>query len=247
MKNVKMVLLVGLVLLVQSVSIVQSNGTTVENVIARLEFNQNKIKDMSAEVKMDITVAGKKTMQEMNLWSKDEKMKIEMVNTDRPMTVIMDTQKMSIKQAGKEPQVIDMKKVTEEKGKTVKGKVQNSITPPGMDLQKGMGEFLRKSDVSIMKEEGNKITLSVIPEESNPLMQKLDMVIDIEKGVITQQKMYSNMGVSFCKMEYEKKDNVWVLKKFTMTSNLGQMGTSTVKAEYKNVKINEGIDDEVFK
>ena len=230
----------------------QSYATTVEDVIAKLETNQNNIQDMSADVTMTIDIAGTKTVQEMKMWSKGDKTKIEInqvkseklklkSETPLPMTVIMDNEKMTIKQAGKEPQVIDMKKITEEQGKTVKGKVQKAITPPGMDLQKGMSEFLRNSQVNIVKEEGNEVTISVIPEEANPLMQKLDMVVDMERGVITQQKMYSNMGISFGKMEYEKKDDVWVLKRFTMTSNLGQMGTSTVKAEYKNVKVNEGI------
>ena len=71
---------------------------------------------------------------------------------------------------------------------------------------------MRKSKTSILKEEGNEVTLSVIPEEANPLMQKLDMVVDMEKGIITQQKMYSNMGISFCSMEYEKKGDVWILR-----------------------------------
>jgi outer membrane lipoprotein-sorting protein len=255
----KIVLLIGLFLLFISIN---SYAVTVDEIIEKLEENQEKIEDITADVVMEISVAGKTTIQEMQMWSKQDKTKIEVEEvksekltplendsltgqegkseTELPMTVIMDADKMTIKQAGKELQVIDLKEV-KDKRKAI------PQTPPGLTLQKGMGELLRKSDVTITREEGNEITLSVIPEESNPLMQKLDMVVDMEKGVITQQKMYSNMGMSFCSMEYEKKDEIWVLKKFTMTSNLGQMGISTIKAEYKNVEVNKGIKDKMFK
>jgi outer membrane lipoprotein-sorting protein len=210
-------------------------------IIEKLEENQGKIQDISADVVMEIDAAGRVLVRETKMWREGDKTRIDLVKSEKslPMTVIIDVDKMTIRQEGEKPRVIDMKEV-KDKGKDI------PQTAPGMELQKGMGEFLRNSDVTIVKEEGNEINLSVIPEESNPLMQKLDMVVDMEKGVITQQKMYSNMGISFCSMEYEKKDNIWVLKRFTMTSNLGQMGTSRVTAEYENVKINKGIEDGVF-
>jgi outer membrane lipoprotein-sorting protein len=237
MKNKKIVLLVGLVSLV---FVTISYAVTVDEIIAKLEENQEKIKDMSADVVMEIDVAGKVVKQETKMWSKGEKTKIKMVNTEHPMTVIMGADKMTIKQAGKEPQMIDTKKISEGKEKAI------SQTPLGMDFPRGMGEFLRKSNVTITKEKGNEINLSVIPEESNPLMQKLDMVVDMARGIVKQQKMYSNMGISLSRMEYEKEDEVWVLKRLTTVSNFGKMGTSTTKAEYNNIRINKGIEDIIF-
>ncbi|OQX56323.1 MAG: hypothetical protein B5M53_02070 [Candidatus Cloacimonas sp. 4484_209] len=226
----KIVLLVGVVLFVSLVIVMQVSAVTVDDIIGRLEESQNSVKDMSADVVMEISIPEKTITQEMRMWSKGDKTKIKMVNTEHPMTVIMDKEKMTIKQA-------DRLKTEDRRPKTT------DLTA----LNGKMGDFLRNSKTNIVKEEGNEITLSVIPEEANPLMQKVDMVIDMEKGVITQQKMYSNMGVSFCKMEYEKNSDIWVLKRFTMTSSFGQMGTSTVKAEYKDVKVNKGIGDEMFK
>ena len=54
------------------------------------------------------------------------------------------------------------------------------------------------------------------------------------------------MGITFCKTDYEKKGEVWVVKKFTMTSSFAQMGASKIEVEYKNIKINKGISDSIF-
>lgn len=251
MKNRKNILLTYLVSLIPFIFVMHISAATIDEIIEKLEENQEKTEDISADVVMEIDVAGRVIVQESKMWSKGEKTRIEIkkvqnekltplendsltgqegkTETTFPMTIIMGADKMTIRQA-------DRLKTEDHRPKTT----------DLIALNGKMGDFLRKSEVTIIKEEGNEVTLSVIPEEANPLMQKLDMVVDMERGVITQQKMYSNMGISFCRMEYESKHDVWVLKKFTMTSNLGQMGTSTVKAEYKNVKINKGIEDEMF-
>jgi len=180
----------------------------------------------------------------MKMWSKGDKTRIEFAEDQDaiglPKTVITDDRKMIIETyRGKE--VIDIKETDQKKDEA-----RNDIIPLGFELQKGIGNFLRESDVNIMSERGNEVMLSVIPKQLNQLMQKLDMVVDIEKGVISQQKIYSNMGISFCKMEYEKKDNVWVLSKFIMISSYGQIGTSKIKTEYRNIQVNSGIENRIF-
>ncbi|TES93517.1 MAG: hypothetical protein E3J87_02170 [Candidatus Cloacimonadota bacterium] len=256
MRIKRTVLLTLVVLLISFAFVSKSSAVTIDEIIKRLEENQGKIKDLEADVVMEVNnVAGMITAQELKVWSKgDDKTKIEIVHSDAfeddsltffPTTVIINGSKMSIGQRGKTQQVIDIEEIQD------KGKVDKRYEPMeqftlGMGLLKGMGDFLRKSEVSIVKEEGNKITLSIIPEETNLLMQKINMVVDMGRGVITQQKMYSNMGINFCRMEYEKKDEIWILRKFTMTNSFGQMGTSTVKVEYKNIQLNKGIENVMF-
>jgi outer membrane lipoprotein-sorting protein len=217
---------------------------TVDEIISKLEQNKNRIMDIQADVVLEIEVDGIKTVQEMKMWSKGDKTRIEFDEDQDvnglPKTVITDDRRMIIETSrGKE--VIDIKETDQKEAEA-----RNDIIPLGFELQKEIGNFLRESDVNIMSERGNEITLSIIPKQLNQLMQKLDMVVDIEKGVISQQKIYSNMGISFCKMEYEQKDNAWVLSKFIMISSYGQMGTSKIKTEYKNIQVNSGIEDIIF-
>jgi outer membrane lipoprotein-sorting protein len=221
---------------------------SIDEIIEKLEESQNRILDITADVIMEIDVGGEIIKQEMQMWRKGDKTKIEFRRSKGSAadsskgfltTVIMDKEKMVIKPEGKESQVIDLKK-TKSNGK--------EITPnfAGMEIQKGVHEFLRESNATITKQEGDKITLCIVPKDSNLLMQKLEMVVDMARGIVTQQKMYSNMGISLSRMVYEKKDETWVLKKFTTVSNFGLVGTSTIKAVYNNTKINKGIEDEVF-
>jgi outer membrane lipoprotein-sorting protein len=228
---------------------------TVDEIIEKLEENQEKIEDITADVVMRVSVAGKIRSQEVKMWCKgDKKMRTEFVSSEGftanelkalPTALIMNGSKMSIKKDDKTSLVIDME--IQNKENIIKNYLPKSQSPiPGIGFQKGISDFLKSSEVSIEEEEGSKIKLLVIPKESDPIMQKSYLVVDMEKGVVNQFKMYSNLGSSFINMEYVREKGIWVLKKFKLTSSLGLMGTSKLETNYKNIELNKGIDNKKF-
>ena len=123
-------------------------------------------------------------------------------------------------------------------------------------------EFLKQNKVSVVKEKKSlvkslflrntssetpkKVVLEVIPEEKDPMAQKIEMAVDMERGVITNQKMFSNYGTTKIDMEYENIKGAWVIKRINMTvpTPMGKTGKMTI--DYTNIKLNQGINDKLF-
>jgi len=173
------------------------------------------------------------------------------------MTMIMNGDKMIMESGGK-------KKVMNRSASAATPGMGQSPTslPSGMDLQQDFGEFLKQNKVSVISEKKSfvknllsrgasseapeKVVLKVIPEKKDPMVQKMEMTVDMNKGVVTSQKMFSNYGTTRMDMEYENIQGAWVIKKINMTipTPMGKAGKMTI--EYKNMKVNQGIKDEMF-
>ena len=248
--------------------------TEVDDVISALQKNIDKVQDMQCSVEMSIDMGDMGTQrQSMKMWSKGkDKMRMEMsapaglpmspspMGQGAPsgkMTMIMNGDKMVVESGG-EKQVIDHSASAATHGM---GQSPASLAP-GMDLQQDMGEFLKKNKVTVISgkkslignlmskvsssEAPEKVVLEVIPEKKDPMVQKMEMTVDMNKGVITSQKMFSNYGTTKMNMEYENIKGAWIIKRINMTvpTPMGKSGKMTI--EYKNVKVNQGISDRLF-
>jgi len=246
----------------------------VDDVIAALQKNIDKVQDMQCSVEMNVDMGDMGTQrQSMKMWSKGkDKMRMEMsspaglpvspsaMSQGAPsgkMTMIMNGDKM-IMESGGEKQVINRSASAAGPGV---GQGPTSFAP-GMDLQQDFGEFLKKNKVSVISgkksfvknllsrgassETPEKIVLEVIPENKDPMVQKMEMTVDMNRGVITNQKMFSNYGTTKMNMEYENIKGAWIIKRVNMTvpTPMGKTGKMTI--EYKNIKLNQGISDRLF-
>lgn len=224
-------------------------------VISTLKGNSDKVKDLQADVimEMDMGEAGKRT-QEMTVWSKGkDRMRMEM-NEAYSSRLSADSLKTK-ERLGKTTMIINgdkmlmitpegEKRLSADSSRLTAKKAQP--TPPGLDMQKGMEEFLKKNETTVLSAKDNKIVLEVIPEEKSPLMEKVELTVDMKRGVVTSQSMFSSYGTTKMQMEYEEIKGAWVLKKVSMIipTPVGKVGRMTV--EYKNIKINQGLKDEMF-
>ena len=59
--------------------------------------------------------------------------------------------------------------------------------------------------------------------------------------------MYSNYGTTKMKMEYKEIGGVWMISSIQMTVPTPQGKVGRMKIEYKNIKINQGLSDNMFK
>jgi outer membrane lipoprotein-sorting protein len=238
----------------------------VDDVIAALQKNMDKIQDMQCNVEMFIDMGEMGTQsQSMKMWSKGkDKMRMEM---SPPAGLPMSPSTMGQgTPSGKTTMIINGDKMIMDgpEGKKTLSSTGSSLpggqpTPPGMNLQQNMGDFLKKNKVSVVSgkkpfiknllsrsETPKEVVLEVIPENKDPMIQKMEMTVDMERGIITNQKMFSNYGTTKMDMEYENIKGAWIIKRINMTipTPMGKTGKMTI--EYKNVKLNQGIGDELF-
>ncbi len=225
-----------------------SSTKSINDITKILQKNADKVKDMSCEVvmTMDLGKEGTRT-QTMKMWMKG-KDKIKMLTAFRqPLTaegkknvVIINGDKMMM-ETPQGKQVIN---------RTTSESLQptgNKATPPGVNLQKNAAEFFKENNAKIISQGRNKAVIEIIPKDKNPMTQKIEMVIDTKRGLITQQRMYSNYGTTKMKMKYKKIGDAWILSSIQMTvpTPMGKVGR--MKIEYKNIKVNQGISDNMFK
>ncbi len=249
-------------------------ATEVDDVVAALQKNIDKVQDMECKIEMSVDIGEMGTQrQSMKMWSKGkDKMRMEMNAPAAPamspsamgqsapsgkMTMIMNGDKMIMESGG------EKKVLNRPASAATPGAVQSPTSlPSGIDLQQDFGEFLKKNKVSVVSEKKSfvqkllsrgassetpeKVVLEVIPEDKDPMVQKIEMTVDMNKGVVTSQRMFSNYGTTKMNMEYENINSAWVLKRINMTipTPMGKTGKMTI--EYKNVKLNQGIRDEMF-
>jgi len=214
------------------------NGATnrLEKIITALEKNKGKVEDMECTVVIRTGLPGEKEMvQKFRMWTKgDKKIRIEpfgdyrgemskmIVNGDRMLMVGPD---------GKEF-ITDYNK-------------NKSALPGGTKMEQNYAEFLKEKDVKRIEIKGNKAVVEVVPE-NYPVAQKVVMVVDLDKGVVTEQKLYTNFGVNKMRMHYQRIDNAWVMSDIEMDVPVPQGGRGKMVIEFKNVKVNKGIKDNLF-
>ncbi|MEO0294378.1 MAG: hypothetical protein ABIN61_09230 [candidate division WOR-3 bacterium] len=237
-----------------------------EDVISALQKNIDKVQDLQCSALMSIDMGEMGTYtQSMKLWTKGrDKMRMEMeaspglsVNpspmgqkaTSGKVRMIINGDKVIMESEGK-------REVLSSDGSSL---YRRQAAPPGGDFQRDFREFLKQNKVSIVSrkksviknllsrsEPPKEVVLEVVPKEKDPIVQKIEMTVDMERGVITNQKMFSNYGTTKMDMEYENIKGVWVIKRINMIipTPMGKAGKMTI--EYKNVKLNEGISDRLF-
>ena len=226
-----------------------SSTKSIDDITKILQKNADKVKDMSCEVvmTMDLGKEGTKT-QTMKMWmkGKDKMMMryssegIGYSGKEGKNTVIINGDKMMM-ETPQGKQVVN---------RTTSDSLQptgNKATPPGINLQKNAADFFKENNAKIISQGRNKAVIEIIPKDKNPMTQKIEMVIDTKRGLITQQRMYSNYGTTKMKMKYKKVGDAWVLSSIQMTvpTPMGKVGR--MKIEYKNIKVNQGISDNMFK
>ncbi len=208
-----------------------SSGFTLDDVVKALERNSSHLKDMSCEVVVETDLGNEVKVQRMRLWSKGEKLRMEM---DGGMCMVMDGERVMMETS---------------QGRSVMpmgfGDSKDAL-PSGVDVQGRFSEFLRENDARVLSCKGNRVTIELVPREFNPFATRMEMVVDMDRGVVVEQCIYSNYGTSRMEMEYRKVNGVWVIS--SVKSWVPVPGGKVVKTriEYRNVKINQGLKDELF-
>lgn len=218
-------------------------------IIAKIETNQSKIIDLEAEVEIETSIQGQAEpmMQTMKIWqAKDEKentiTRTEFMlqdnnrnQTPEKVIMVMTEDSVCVKK-GNNVSRLPLKLAANTKGK---------IPDINVDI------FENAKSVKVLRQEGNNTVIEVIPEEMGDvkIFNKAEITVDTEKGIITSQKLFTPMGVIKSEMEYERHgetekggNGVWVLKQI---KTITQYGVTTMR--YKNVKVNKGINKEMFK
>ncbi|MFA5034029.1 MAG: hypothetical protein WC614_13560 [bacterium] len=220
-----------------------ANAVTIDDIAKKLENNVNKIKDMQADVEMKTDVGeGENIVQKMQIVSKGMD-KAKVVSTaPQKQTIIMNNKKMQIES-------FDGKKTVINKDSLLQGQTPLMSTND-MNLQRGIVDFLKDGKSKILNSNGNIYTLEIIPSEKdkNPLMGKVELQIDYAKGLVMNQKIYSNMGIIITDISYKKIGNIWTISEVKTISpvSFGKNKTATIIMRYNNVKINQNVTDKVF-
>lgn len=216
----------------------------VEEIIAKIENNQAKIKDLTAEVEIETSIQGKAEplIQTMKIWqSKDE--------TGNPIT--RTEFEMPEARGQKQEKVIMIMtndSVITKKGKTVSRlPLTAQMGAERKQSQMNADMFKEAKSVKILQADGNIVVLELIPKETEgiKLFDKAEITVDTERGVITSQKVFTPMGMIRSEMKYwsigEGEKRIWVLKEM---KTITQYGITVMR--YKNIKLNKGIKKEKF-
>lgn len=187
------------------------------NIIAKVQSNQSKIKDMYAEtettISSNLAIAGSQPSQKMvqrgKIWTQgQDKTKIEMTSPTRQITI------------------------------------NNGRGQGNMDLAKAKEYFnltVRRTGDS------GQYVISGLPKKANKFIGKMELYIDGAKWVPTKIVLYDNQGapISQTEMEYTKVKEIWVpIKNKSIVST--PLGNMEVEQKYSNIKVNQGINDAEF-
>uniref|UniRef100_A0A7C4U7Z1 DUF4292 domain-containing protein n=1 Tax=candidate division WOR-3 bacterium TaxID=2052148 RepID=A0A7C4U7Z1_UNCW3 len=204
---------------------------TIEEIIKKIEANGSRIEDMEADVTTRIKIGdGEIQIQKMRMAMKGrDRVRIELISPMRQTTIINGKKMMVQTQDGKKSII-----------------TQDTLPMMEQTGFQNMSEFLKGNKVNVINVENDIANIEIIPESPTPMVQKIEMGVDIERGVIISQRIYSNMGVMKMEMEYGKISGVWVIKRMRIITPSPMGGLGEVESEYKNIKINKGIKDIFF-
>jgi outer membrane lipoprotein-sorting protein len=219
---------------------------SLDELVAKIQANQAKIKDMYAETTTTITstmaVPGQKEkgpqkmVQKGKMWTKGkDKSKVEMLSPMRQTTVTNGDKMMIINPETGQKIVQDLKKLREKSGMPDASKQ--------MDLERAKEFF----DLSATKK-GEDYIIVGVPKKEIKILGKMEFYVDSEKWVPTKVLMYDSKGklLSQSEIEYTKVSDVWVPAK-NVSNVTTPMGTMKVEMEFTNIKVNQGISDKEFK
>ncbi|MBU0501999.1 MAG: outer membrane lipoprotein-sorting protein [Candidatus Margulisbacteria bacterium] len=228
------------------VPVVSAADLTLEDLMGKTHANQAKIKDMYAETEtvmissMSIPGQTKKGPQKMvqkgKMWTKgSDKSKIEMLSPTKQITITNGDKMLMINPETGQKMVQDLSKI--------KGQGSRGQGPGEMSLEKAMEYF----DLSL-KKDNDSYVITGIPKERNKFMSKMEFYLDSKRWVPTKILMYGGNGklLSRSEIEYEKISGVFVPVRNSSNVNT-PMGKMEIEMVYSNIKVNQGIKDEVFR
>ncbi|MEO0129820.1 MAG: hypothetical protein ABIL02_06240 [candidate division WOR-3 bacterium] len=228
-----------------------SFGQDVQEIISKIESNQAKIVDLEADVEVETSIQGRaeSLVQTMKIWQAKDENGNAITRTE-----------FEIPEARGQKQEKVIMIMTNDSAITKKGKTVSRLPLTAQANIEARFEGILKSakSIKILKQEGNVAVLEVVPRETegvNPirnnisngagLFDKAEITVDIERGVIISQKLFTPMGVIKTETEYgsigEGEKKIWVLKEMR---TITQYGITTMR--YKNVEVNKGIDKRKF-
>jgi len=229
-----------------TVSFASAADLTLEDLMAKAQANQKQIKDMYAETETtmisNMTMPGQaskgpqKMVQTGKMWTKgSDKSKIEMLSPTKQTTIRNGDKMAIINPETGQKMVQDLSKI--------KGQGSRGMGQEGMSLEKAMEYF----SLSVKRDGDNYVVVGV-PRDNNKFMSKMEFYIEAERWLATKILMYGGDGklLSQSTIEYEKISDVWVPVKNVSNVNT-PMGKMNVEMVYKNVRVNQGIKDSVFR
>jgi len=219
---------------------------TLEALMEKSQANQDRIKDLFVETETtmvsNMSLPGQaskgpqKMVQTGRMWTKgSDKAKIELLSPTKQTTIRNGEKMLIIYPETGQKMVQDLSKI---KGQGAGFKGQEN-----MNLEKAMEYF----DLSV-KHVGDNYIVTGIPKEENKFMSKMEFYLEAKSWLPTKILMYGANGklLSQSMIEYETISDVPVPVK-NVSSVSTPMGTMNIEMVYKNVKVNQGIKDSVFK
>ena len=228
----------------------EAQGAKAEALLAKIKSAQSAIKDLQADTTTTITSnislpgaasKGPQTMtQKGRMWQKGRnKSKVEMTEPKKQTTITNGNIMTIIDPSSGRKIVQDMSKIRGQ-GPGAKGQ--------GMDATKALDYF----DLTVTEHGTIEYIITGRPKEANQFLGRMDFIIDAEKYVPVRIAMYTPKGtlMSLSEMEYAEievstGEAVWVPKKIRSIVTM-QMGSVNTEMVYENIKVNQGIKDEIF-
>jgi len=213
-----------------------------ETIISKIKANQSLISDMQADTKTVITSniampgtvsKGPQTLvQTGHIWTKgQDKSRVEITSPNKQTTITNGT---------------IMTIIMPETGKRVTQDL--SKMKQGMDAAKALDYF----NLTVIEAGTKEYIISGKPKEANQFLGKMDFFIDGTKNVPVRIAMYTSKGalMSLTELDYQpvevsSSETAYVpLKiKSVVTSSMGSVNS---EMEYTNIKVNQGLKDELF-
>lgn len=238
--------LIGFCALLVAVNMALAADLSINDLIGKIKGNQEKIRDLYAEtttsISANMALPGKKgsgpqnMTQKGKLWNKGkDKTRVEMTSPMRQITITNGDKMAVINQDSGQKVVQDMKKLREKSGQPDSSKQ--------MDLEK-MTEYF---DLSI-KRVGDDYLIIGIPKEKSKFLGKMEFYVDPSRWVTDRILMYGpgDKLLSRSDIEYKEFAGVWIPVK-NISSVTTPAGNMKMTMEFSGIKVNQGIDDSVFK
>ncbi|MFH1386454.1 MAG: outer membrane lipoprotein-sorting protein [bacterium] len=219
-------------------------GLSLDEVIGKLQGNQQQIKDMYAETKTvifsNMSMPGQqskgpqKIEQRGKMWTKGEdKSKIEISSPMKQVTITNGDKMAIINSDTGQKMIQDLKKM----------RGQGAADPGKMSLDKAK-EFFNLS----LKKDGDDYIVTGVPKKKNKFLGKMEFYVDSNQWVPTKVNMYDLKGklISQSNIKYQKVSGSWVPCSNNSVINT-PMGRMDVAMEFSNIKVNSGLSDKEFK
>ena len=216
-----------------------SEDIKLEDLLTKLQANRSKIVDIYSEMTTTMTGSGKMAMgasntQKARMWTKGEdKSKIEMLEPMKQTTIINGDKMIMIDGSTGQKIVKDLSADKSSGASYNQGKI---------DFEKMKSLF----DLSL-RTEGNYYVV-VCDAKQKSFLGKMEIYIDREKSLSSKILVYdkNNKLLNQTDIEYSEISNLFVPVKM-ISSVDSPMGKMKTEVNYSNIKVNQGIEDSVFK